>query len=199
MCISENYFHATWLSRKYTCYHLFNFFLLQKLWEIQRFKVYGVFGTPCIIYTVVVQTFSEPSLSACGVQTSIDSTVLKDFTECNLSWTRYVIREVQDTVHDFINLLLLTARRYASAVYAVVVCPCVSLSVCLTQAGIVSKPLNIERHMISPGNLVFWSQRYPRNSTSVKPYGGAKCSWGRVGQNRRLSTDNWLYLKNGTR
>jgi len=141
-------------------------------------KYTGVFGTPCIIYTVVVQTFSEPSLSACGVQTSIDSTVLKDFTECNLSWTRYVIREFQDTVHDFINLLLLTARRYASAVYAVVVCPCVRLSVCLTQAGIVSKPLNIERHMISPGNLVFWSQRYPRNSTSVKPYGGAKCSWG---------------------
>jgi len=30
----------------------------------------------------------------------------------------------------------------------------------------------------SPGTLVFWSQRSPRNSTGVTPYGGAKCRWG---------------------
>ena len=30
----------------------------------------------------------------------------------------------------------------------------------------------------SPGTLVFWRQRSPRNSTGVSPYGGAKCSWG---------------------
>jgi len=49
----------------------------------------------------------------------------------------------------------------------------------------------------SSGTLVFWCQRSPRNSTGVTPYGGAKCRW--VGQNRRLSTNNWLYLENGTR
>ena len=30
----------------------------------------------------------------------------------------------------------------------------------------------------SQGSLVFWSQRPPRNSTGVTPYGGAKCRWG---------------------
>ena len=49
----------------------------------------------------------------------------------------------------------------------------------------------------SPGTLVFWSRRSPRNSTGVTPYGGAKCRWG--GKNRRLSTNNRLYLENGTR
>ena len=40
--------------------------------------------------------------------------------------------------------LLFTARRYASAVLAVVVCPSVRLSVGLSQAGIVSKRQHIE-------------------------------------------------------
>ena len=30
----------------------------------------------------------------------------------------------------------------------------------------------------SPGTPVFCSQRSPRNSTGVTPYGGAKCRWG---------------------
>ena len=30
----------------------------------------------------------------------------------------------------------------------------------------------------SPGTLVFWSQRSPRNSTAVTPYEGAECRWG---------------------
>jgi len=45
-------------------------------------------------------------------------------------------------------VLVFTARRYASAVLAVVVCPSVCLSVCpsvcLSQAGIVSKRQHIE-------------------------------------------------------
>ena len=40
--------------------------------------------------------------------------------------------------------VVFTARRYASAVYAVVVCPSVCLSVCLSQAGTVPKLLNAE-------------------------------------------------------
>ena len=42
----------------------------------------------------------------------------------------------------------------------------------------------------TPGSLVFWCQRSPRNSTGVTPYEGAECRWG--GQNRRLSTNNQL-------
>ena len=31
----------------------------------------------------------------------------------------------------------------------------------------------------SPGSLVFWCQRSPRNLTGVTPYEGAECRWGR--------------------
>ena len=51
-------------------------------------------------------------------------------------------------VIDLCCLYFITARRYASAVLAVVVClsvcPSVRLSVCLSQAGIVSKRQHIE-------------------------------------------------------
>jgi len=55
--------------------------------------------------------------------------------------------------------MIFTARRYASAVLAVVVCLCVCLSVrlsvCLSQAGIVSKRLQIgsrkQRRTIAQG------------------------------------------------
>jgi len=40
----------------------------------------------------------------------------------------------------------------------------------------------------SPGTVVFWCQRSPRNSTGVTPYEGAKCRWG--WKNRRLLTNN---------
>ena len=30
----------------------------------------------------------------------------------------------------------------------------------------------------TPGSLVFWCQRSPRNSTGVTPYEGAECRWG---------------------
>ena len=50
---------------------------------------------------------------------------------------------------------IFTARRYASAVYSVVMCPSVCPSVCLSQVGTVSKPLNTEsrkqRHTIAQG------------------------------------------------
>jgi len=45
----------------------------------------------------------------------------------------------------------------------------------------------------SVGTLVFWCKRSLRNSTRVTPNAGG------VGQNRRLSTNNWLYLENGKR
>ena len=49
----------------------------------------------------------------------------------------------------------------------------------------------------SPGSLVFWRQRSPRNSTGLTPTRALNA--GGVGQNRRLLTNNRLYLENGTR
>ena len=50
----------------------------------------------------------------------------------------------------------------------------------------------------SPATLVFGCQRSPRNSTGVTTYTGAPNAGG-VGQNRRLPTNDRLYVENGTR
>jgi len=59
---------------------------------------------------------------------------------------------------------------------------CLSVCVCLTQAGVLLKRQNIgshkQHHTIPPGTLVFGCQRSPLNSTGVTSYEGAECRWG---------------------
>ena len=80
----------------------------------------------------------------------------------------------------------------------------VSVCLCLSVSVTSRSSTKTAKHRITQttphdttGSLVFWCQRSPRNSTGVTPYEGAECRWG--GQNRRLSTNNGLYLENGTR
>ena len=40
----------------------------------------------------------------------------------------------------------------------------------------------------TPGTLVFWCQRAPRNSTGVTPYEGAECRWG---GSKSATFDKW--------
>ena len=77
-----------------------------------------------------------------------------------------------------------TARRYASAVYAVVVCLCVSVcvSVCLSVTlwyCIKTAKLRITQIMPnnSPGTLIFCWKRSRQNSKRSTLYGGNKCRW----------------------
>jgi len=77
----------------------------------------------------------------------------------------------------------LTARCYASAVLAMGLCPSVSVSVRLSVTS--RSSTETAKHRItqttprdSPGSLVFWRQRSPRNSTGITPYEGAECRWG---------------------
>jgi len=55
-------------------------------------------------------------------------------------------------------------------------------SVCPSQVGVLLKRLNVGSHKQqkndSPGTLVFWCQRPPRNSTGITSCRGAKCRWG---------------------
>ena len=98
------------------------------------------------------------------------------------------------------HVVVFTARCYASAVLAMGLCLSVCVCVCLTSR---SSTKTAKRRITqttphdSPGNLVFRCQRSPRNLTGVIPYGAPNA--GGVGQNRRLSTNNRLYLENGTR
>ena len=89
-----------------------------------------------------------------------------------------------------------TARRYASAVFAVVACPCLTHArrYCVKTAehGIAQATPHE-----SPGTLVFCCQRYPRNSTGVTPYGGAKRKWG--GLKSATFDEQLAILENGTR
>jgi len=77
--------------------------------------------------------------------------------------------------------VFITARCYASAVLAMGLCP--SVSVCLSVTSRYSTKTAKGRITQTtphdtPGTLVFWCQRSPRNSTGVTPYEGAECRWG---------------------
>ena len=81
-------------------------------------------------------------------------------------------------VHD---IVIFTARCYASSVLAMG--PCLCLSVCLSVTSR-SSTKTAKRRITqttphdSPGTLVFWYQRSPRNSIGVTPYEGAECRSG---------------------
>ena len=75
------------------------------------------------------------------------------------------------------------------------------VSVCPSQVGVLPKQLNVrsdkQHHTIAQG-LSFSEAKNLREILPVSPPTGAPNASG-VGENRRLSTNNWLYLENGTR
>ena len=70
--------------------------------------------------------------------------------------------------------LVFTARCYASMVRAMGLC----LSVTSRSSTKTAKRRITQTPHDSPGTLVFWCQRSPRNSTGITSYEGAKCRWG---------------------
>jgi len=100
----------------------------------------------------------------------------------NLKWLAifvlcYCLSVTVRNVTVIVNVF--TARCYASAVLAMALCPSVSPSVTSRSSTKTAKRrITQTTPHDSPGTLVFWSQRYPRNSTVAILYGGAKCRWG---------------------
>ena len=101
---------------------------------------------------------------------------------------------------DFLHWLLVrqrirfvTARRYASAVYSVVVslCPSVTRRHCTTTA---KRRITQTTPYDSP---VFWRKKSRRNSNGITPNGAVWLRWGRF--KRPFSTNISLYLRNGAR
>jgi len=94
-----------------------------------------------------------------------------------------------------------TARCYASAVLAMGLCLSVCLSASLSQVGVLLKQLNVgshkQHHTITQG-LWFSDAEDLHEIRSGSPPTRAPNAGG-VGQNRRLSTNNRLYLENGKR
>ena len=82
------------------------------------------------------------------------------------------------------NCSVFTARRYATAVSAVIVCLSVRPSVCLSVTSRsctkMAKPkITLRKAYDSTWTLVFPRQKSWRNSNDITPNGGAKERWGR--------------------
>jgi len=79
--------------------------------------------------------------------------------------------------------------------------PSVRLSVCLSQVGVLLKRLNVgshkQHHTIAQGLSSFSEAKDLREIRPGSPPTGAPNA-GLVGQKRGLSTNNRLYLENGT-
>ena len=103
------------------------------------------------------------------------------------------------------RIFIFTARCYASAVLAMAPCLCVRpsvcLSVCQSQLGVLLKRLIVgspkQHHTIAHG--IYFSEAKdireirPGSSPTGAPNAGG------MGQNRRILSNNRLYLENGTR
>ena len=81
--------------------------------------------------------------------------------------------------------LVFTARCYASAVLAMGLCLYVSVRPSVRPSVTSRSSTKTAKRKITqttphdtPGTLVFWRQRSPRNLTRVIPYEGAECRWG---------------------
>jgi len=116
-----------------------------------------------------LQTSSTAELrQLCGVQPyvidvnawfysdGIQCVVIQDErTQQRAAQKRWISVTWHDRLHNF-----LPARRYASAVLAVIVCPSVRPSVCLSQVGVLRRWLNLgsrkQRHTIA---VVFWHKQ----------------------------------------
>jgi len=161
----------------------------------------------------------------CGATDSSNTTNLKKITGRFLSkfavksiinipshlWVKKINRWIfgKVTIKSLLvscSFFVFTARCYASAVLAMGLCLSVRLSVTSRSSTKTAKRrITQTTPHDSPGSLAFWSQRSPRNSTGVTPYGGTKRRWGGSKSatfdklpaisRKRYTTDAWFLLK----
>jgi len=78
--------------------------------------------------------------------------------------------------NDFYHVML--CIRGTSHGTCVCVCVCLSVTSRSFTKTAMKRMITQTRPHDSPGSLVFWCQRFPRNSTGVTPYEGSKWRWG---------------------
>jgi len=72
-----------------------------------------------------------------------------------------------------------TAWHYASTVYAIGVCVCVSVCLSVTLQYCIKTAKHRIVQIIQHDSIIVWCQRSRQNWNGITPYGGAKCKWGR--------------------
>jgi len=123
--------------------------------------------------------FKNLTRRTAGILTTVKSPYL-----CNGSTDFGKIWQIVLSVYVVLQQALMhtcvvTARCYASALLAVGLCPSVRPSVTSRSSTKTAKRRMTQTTAhVSPGTLVFWCQRSPRNSTGITHYGGTKCRWG---------------------
>ena len=91
---------------------------------------------------------------------------------------------------------IFTARCHASAVLAMGLCPCLSVSVTSGSSTKTAKHRINRQHHTTAQGFLFSGAKDLREIRPGSPPTGAPNAGG-VGQNRRLSTNNRLYCENG--
>ena len=84
---------------------------------------------------------------------------------------KFCILAVKKLTYYITHTVIFTTRCYASVVLAMGLCPCLSVSVTSRSSTNMAKQrITQTTPHDSPGTLVFWCQRSPRNSTVVTPF-----------------------------
>ena len=127
--------------------------------------------------------------SMCRMPAATRSAIARDVRPANPTG---IVKKMLDKDRVF------TARCYASAVYAMALClsACVCVCLCLCLSVTSRSSTKTAKRRITqttphdtPGSLVFWCQRLPRNSTGVTPYRGhqMQVGWVKIGDFRQIT------------
>ena len=153
----------------YDSRNLFNFYLL---------------GLPVSIYEFILQS-AVKAYRPTVYRPTHDKTIEKIGGLCIWDTTAFLFYSLARTLAldpTFISSIffIFTARRYASAVLAVIVCLSVRLSVTSRSCTKTAKPsITLRTAYDSPGTLVFRGRKFWRNSNDTTPNGGTNYRWGR--------------------
>jgi len=167
---------------------------------------------PCVVWPLLVMNAITRAYTGAYVRVgrrarvsahSVDGCYVSRYTDHNTAEFIYVdviMASDNSRQNNSFYRAMLCIRGTSHGPVSVSVCVCVCLSVtirCSTKTAKRRITQTTPLIYYTPRTLVFWCQISPRNSTAVTPYEGAECRWG--GQNRRLLTNDCLFLENGKR
>jgi len=132
----------------------------------------------CLLWLSSVYCGIYRCIVSCKLKLSCDSVFM---LQCNIIITTVLCRSYGSwqfrVTFNWVTFVF-AARYFASAVLAMALCPSVCLSITSRCSTKTAKRRITQTPHDSPGTLVSWRQRSPRNSTGVTPYEGAECGWG---------------------
>ena len=108
------------------------FYMLKLLRLKQLHVVFLVRCWCCVVHNIIVYDRPPYHVYRCGIEATAcaHSIVIQYYTIDSSNWKSKAFRGVQLMEAPTIHVRIFTARSYASAVLAMGLCPCLSVSVC---------------------------------------------------------------------